>query len=74
VPVINPPLTTNGVVQLNWTAFPSGAYQVQYQDALSNSNWNLLAARVTATNCWAGFTDPVAAGNSRFYRINVLPW
>jgi len=74
VPEINLASRSNGVVCLNWTAFAGGVYQVEYKGSLSDTNWNLLSDRITATTNSATFTDSPATEASRFYRVGLLPW
>jgi uncharacterized repeat protein (TIGR03803 family) len=74
VPEINLTSISNGVAYLNWTAFTGGVYQVEYKVSLSDTNWNPLSGRVTATASSASFTDSLATEASRFYRVGLLPW
>ena len=74
VPEINLTSKSNGVAYLNWTAFTNGVYQIEYKVSLSDTNWNPLSDRVTATASSASFTDSLATEASRFYRVGLLPW
>lgn len=74
VPEISPVSVSNGAAHLDWTAFASGVYQVEYKASLSDTNWNLLSGRITATTNSTAFTDLSATDASRFYRIGLLPW
>ena len=74
VPEIYSTSVSNGTVYLNWTSFTGGVYQIEYKISLSDTNWNLLSARTTATTNSTSFTDSIAVAASRFYRVSLLPW
>jgi uncharacterized repeat protein (TIGR03803 family) len=74
VPEIRLTAPSNGVVHLTWSAFASGVYQVEYKASLSDSNWNALSGRITATANSASFADSGATDTAGFYRVSLLPW
>ncbi len=74
VPEVYSSSASNGVMNLTWSAFTGGVYRVEYKDSLSDTNWNLLSDRITATTNSATFADSPATEASRFYRVGLLPW
>jgi uncharacterized repeat protein (TIGR03803 family) len=74
VPEIYSSCASNGVMNLTWSAFTGGVYRVEYKGSLSDTNWNLLSDRITATTNSASFADSPATEASRFYRVCLLPW
>jgi DNA-binding beta-propeller fold protein YncE len=67
-------MTTNGPA-LGWNAFAGFAYQLQYENTLTDSTWiNLSGGQVAATNGAISSLDGSPATNSsRFYRVIPLP-
>lgn len=63
-------LGTNAVVM--WNAVSNTTYRLEYDPALSLSNWNAVPGDITSLSNVASKVDPLTASN-RFYRILVLP-
>ncbi len=60
-----------GAVLLTWSAVAGKVYQVQYNTALTQTNWNNLGNAITATNSALSASD-VMPGSQRFYRVLLL--
>jgi hypothetical protein len=67
-------IKTNGAA-LGWNGFAGFVYQLQYKNALSDTNWIDLSARqIAATNgSMLSFDAAAATNNSRFYRVVPFP-
>lgn len=74
VPEIYSSCASNGVMNLTWRSFTGGVYRVEYKNSLSDTNWNILSDRITATTNSPSFTDSLTTDTSRFYRVGLLPW
>jgi uncharacterized repeat protein (TIGR03803 family) len=61
-----------GVLLLNWSAVPRQTYQLQYNDNLSQSNWNNLGAPLVASNATLSLSNSMT-NSQRFYRVLLLP-
>jgi hypothetical protein len=67
------PVTQNaGTINLAWSAFPGQAYQLQYTDSLSPTNWINFGGPITATNNVVATSDNLVSTSQRFYRILLL--
>jgi hypothetical protein len=62
----------NGGLVLTWSAAPGQAYQVQYNDDLTQPAWLDLGIPLTATNVTAASSD-VTTNRARFYRVRLYP-
>jgi uncharacterized repeat protein (TIGR03803 family) len=76
--LVEPPIITgitavSGRVVITWTSFPTGLYRVEYKPTLGTASWVPLAPDVRATANRVSFTDNVAPGTVRFYRVGLLP-
>jgi hypothetical protein len=65
-------MTTNGAIQLNWTAIPGFTYDVEYNGDLGTTNWQDLSGNVTATNTVMSVSDDPQADFQRFYRVLLV--
>jgi uncharacterized repeat protein (TIGR03803 family) len=76
---VPPPPTFQSVAQMNgslilaWQAVAGQNYQVQYNSNLNTTNWNNFGNAFTASSNVITTTDNNLSGNSRFYRILMLP-
>jgi len=72
----SPPITLlstrsgNGLV-ITWNSQPGTLYHVQSKDALTQANWTILSASITASGFTSAWTDTnFGTRNQRFYRIS----
>jgi len=65
-------VTGNSVV-LTWSAVPGLAYELQYKNDLSGTNWTAVLPDVTATGSTVTVTNSPVASPERFYRVLLLP-
>ena len=71
-PVLLPPEIAGASATLKWTATSNVAYQLEYNTAVSPSNWTALGSTVTTPGNLASQLDTLTSSN-RFYRVRVLP-
>ena len=74
----NPPtgsasLPGGGIVRLTFIVQTGYAYQMQYKNELSDTNWLPLGATFAATNTSLIVDDPMANQPQRFYRLMAVP-
>jgi hypothetical protein len=74
VPVFQLPLLvqSNRVLSFTWTAAPGQAYQMQYKNTLTETNWLNLGTPISATGATASGWD-TATNAQRFYRVILVP-
>jgi hypothetical protein len=72
-PVILQISVADEIATITWTTTSGRAYQLQYKDDLSETNWNDLPPENTATGSTLSRSDVVGGVAQRFYRIRVLP-
>jgi hypothetical protein len=72
-PVAHMHMLTNGTVNVEWTAIPNCAYQLQYTTNIARGDWRDLGGPVIATNETANAGDIIRANTQRFYRVQLLP-
>jgi hypothetical protein len=68
VPQITTISTSNGTVQLTWSAVTGQTYRVQFKDSLSAPAWSNFSGTITASGPTASATDPLGT-SMRFYRV-----
>lgn len=73
-PVITRIAASNEVVQLDWSSFARGVYQVESKSELTDTNWTPYGDRITATGNQTSAIDFIGGSASRVYRVAVLPW
>jgi hypothetical protein len=71
-PVLELSMQSDGSLLLRWGAVPGLAYQVQYTDDLSISEWNNRGSPITATTDSLAISGSTTSSMQRFYRV-VLP-
>jgi hypothetical protein len=71
-PVIASMGLTNGTVIITWTSFPGATYRVQYNDNLSDTNWNDVSPDVMATGSTTTQTNLLGDVPQRYYRVWLL--
>jgi len=64
---------TGATLLLTWSTTIGESYQVQYQTAITQTNWNNLGSAFNATNTSATVSDIIAPDQQRFYRVVLLP-
>jgi hypothetical protein len=62
---------TNGNAIVMWQTVVGGHYQVQYNDDLSQSNWNDFGNSMTAAGSSLSSTNGVAGFGQKYYRVIV---
>ncbi len=72
-PAVQVVTLTGSALTLTWSTQAGAMYQVQYNSALSSSNWVNLSSAFTATGATLSATDYVTNGPQRFYRVVLLP-
>ena len=72
-PVIAGISASNKVLTLTWTSFSNGSYQLEYKQALTETNWTRLIPEVLSTTDHTSITNSVEGASQRFYRIRLLP-
>jgi len=76
--VVLPPTTAitppsgNGDLTISFGAFPGKHYRVEFKSDLSAPSWTVLVDNVLATGPTLVFTDNIANGPQRFYRVVQL--
>ena len=73
-PVFQPPILTNGALNLTWSAQPGGVYLLQYTADLTSSHWTNLGVRITAAGATLSAIDSLTNGQQRFYRAVLWPF
>jgi hypothetical protein len=63
----------NGQVTLQWKSTPGRSYLVQFRDELNAGGWQNASAPLTTTSGTMSFSDSLALGPQRFYRVLQLP-
>jgi len=71
-PVLTQPAISASNILLTWTASSNFIYRLEYNPALSASNWNAIPGDVTTSSNTASKFDSLTSTN-RFYRVQVLP-
>ena len=71
-PIIQSVTSSNGQINLSWSADSNVSYQVQYKTNLLQSQWSNLAV-ILATNTSMNLTDFMTSASSRYYRVGLLP-
>jgi hypothetical protein len=71
-PAFQAPTTTNGSVQLAWSALAGVKYQLQYTKDLAQG-WKNIGGVITATASAATYSDSIGPDSQRFYRVLLLP-
>ena len=64
---------SNQIVTLSWNAISNRAYDVEFKNDLSETNWTPLVTNLVATGVTAATTDPVTTNAQRLYRIVLRP-
>ncbi len=70
-PILKPVAKVGNTLSLTWSSVSNLAYQVQYRNNLTETNWSNLGSTITATNGTTTITDPCGTTN-RFYRVELL--
>ncbi len=63
---------SGNTITLVWTAVSGDSYQVLYSTNLESSVWSDLGSSIMASSSTASTTDTIAAGQHRFYRVELL--
>jgi hypothetical protein len=71
-PVLMQPVISASNIPITWTAKSNFVYRLEYNRALTVSNWNAVPGDVTTSSNTASKLDSLTPSN-RFYRIRVLP-
>jgi hypothetical protein len=71
-PVFTSFTRNDGNLLLSWSAEVGRRYQVQYNTALTQSNWINLGTILVATSSTLSTSD-IITGSQRFYRVVLLP-
>jgi uncharacterized repeat protein (TIGR03803 family) len=70
--IVKASLWPGNILALNWDAWLGKVYQVQYRTNLTQLGWKDLGNPFVATNATASTTDSALAGQSRYYRVQLL--
>ncbi len=70
-PLINPPILSDELITLNWSAITGRTYRVQFNQDLNETNWTDLPPDITAASTNASKTDALTSPQ-RFYRVKLL--
>jgi len=65
--------TVGNTIVFTWSALTGQVYQIQYNSALSSTNWNNFWGAYPATTGTMTASDTIGPGPQRFYRVVLLP-
>ena len=71
-PVITNINLTNNTVTITWLSSAGATYRLQYNDTLTDTNWQDVAPDVTATGGTASQTNMPGGATRRFYRVSLI--
>ena len=60
-------------VDLTWTSFTNGLYNVEFKPSMSASSWTTLTSNVPATGTTTSVPDVIGGATNRYYRVVLLP-
>jgi uncharacterized repeat protein (TIGR03803 family) len=72
-PVISIRRESAGAIELAWSAVMGRNYQLESNEGLNSTNWLTAGLPIKATNLVVTTSTAIAPGQSRFYRVILLP-